>query len=150
MVDLSEGHWECLVATDFMSVEVLTLKGLITQHVQFFINMASRSVHIVGITHHPDSSWVTQIARNITDVSNGLFCRKRYLILDRDTEYSDAFCRIPAHEGIEVIRARAGALTGRRRATYLQSSRRGTGIEQLIVTARYPSIAAGLERISCC
>jgi transposase InsO family protein len=99
-----KAHWECLAATDFLSVEVFTLKGLITQYVLFFIDIASRSVHIAGITPHPDSSWMTQIARNITDVSNGFLCRKRYLILDRDTKYSDAFCGILTREGIEVIR----------------------------------------------
>ena len=99
-----KAHWECLAATDFLSVEVLTLKGLITQYVLFFIDIASRSVHIAGVTPQPDSSWMTQIARNITDVSNGFLCRKRYLILDRDTKYSDAFCGILTREGIEVIR----------------------------------------------
>jgi hypothetical protein len=34
-----------------------------------------------GITPHTDSSRMTQIARNISDVSNGFFCRKGYLIL---------------------------------------------------------------------
>jgi hypothetical protein len=27
-----------------------------------------RSVHIAGITLHPDNRWVTQISRNVTDV----------------------------------------------------------------------------------
>lgn len=47
---------------------------------------------------------MTQIARNITDVSNGFLRRKRYLILDRDAKYSDAFRGILTREGIEVIR----------------------------------------------
>ena len=29
-----------------------------------FIDIASRSVHVAGITPHPDSSWMTQLARN--------------------------------------------------------------------------------------
>ncbi len=80
-----KAHWECLAATDFLSVEVFTLKGLVTQYVLFFIDIASRSVHIAGITPHPDSSWMTQIARNIIDVSNGFLCRKRYLLGIRRT-----------------------------------------------------------------
>jgi hypothetical protein len=66
-------------AGETLSVEAFTLKGLITQYVPFFIDIASRSVHIAGITPHPDSSAMTQIARNITDVSNGFLWRKRYL-----------------------------------------------------------------------
>ncbi len=99
-----KAHWECLAATDFLSVEVLTLRGLVTQYVLFFIDIASRSVHIAGITPHPDSSWMTQIARNITDISDRFLRRTRYLILDRDAKYSDAFRGIFTREGIEVIR----------------------------------------------
>jgi hypothetical protein len=41
-----------LTATDFLSVEVCTIKGLVTYYVLFFIDIASRSVHIGGITPH--------------------------------------------------------------------------------------------------
>jgi hypothetical protein len=34
---------------------------------------------------------VTQIARNVTYVDDGFLCGKAYLILDRDTKYSEAF-----------------------------------------------------------
>jgi hypothetical protein len=30
------------------------------------------AVHIAGITRHPDNSWMTQVARDITDVNDGL------------------------------------------------------------------------------
>jgi DNA-binding transcriptional LysR family regulator len=41
-----KAHWECLTATDFLSVEVFTIKGLVTHYVLFFIDIASRSVHM--------------------------------------------------------------------------------------------------------
>ena len=41
---LLKANWECLTATDFLSVEVHTLKGLVTYYVLFFIDIASRSV----------------------------------------------------------------------------------------------------------
>ena len=59
---------------------------------------------IAGITPHPDSRWMTQIARNLTDLNDGFLRGKRYLILDRDTKYSDAFRSVPVREGIQVIR----------------------------------------------
>ena len=62
-----------------------------THYVLFFIDIASRAVNIAGITPHPDSRWMTQIARNLTDLNDGFLRGKRYLILDRDTKYSDAF-----------------------------------------------------------
>src|SRR5579859_1804047 len=97
-------HWECLVATDFLTVEVCTIKGLVTHYVLFFIDIASRAVTVAGITPHPDSRWMTQIARNATDLNDGFLRGKRYLILDRDTKYSEAFRSVLVREGIQVIR----------------------------------------------
>lgn len=99
-----KAHWECLTATDFLSVEVCTLKGLVTYYVLFFIDVASRSVHIAGVTPHPDSAWMMQVARNITDVGDGFLRGKRYLILDRDAKYSAEFRTFLVREGIYVIR----------------------------------------------
>jgi transposase InsO family protein len=99
-----KAHWECLTATDFLSVEVCSLKGLVTVSVLFFIDIASRSVHIAGITVYPDSAWMRQVARNITAVGEGFLCGKRYLILDRDAKYSPDFCNFLAREGVDVIR----------------------------------------------
>jgi hypothetical protein len=45
-----KAHWECLTAADFLSVEVHTIKGLITHHILFFIDIASRTVNVAGIT----------------------------------------------------------------------------------------------------
>jgi hypothetical protein len=79
-----KAHWECLAATDFLSVEICTMRGLVTQHVLFFIDLASRSVHVAGITPHPDNSWMTQIARNVTDVGDGFLRGTRLpLVLPR-------------------------------------------------------------------
>src|SRR5271165_1286298 len=86
-----KAHWECLTATDFLTIEVCTLKGLVTHYILFFIDIASRSVHIGGVTPHPGSEWMMQIVRNITDPGDGFLGGKGYLILDRDAKYSDEF-----------------------------------------------------------
>jgi putative transposase len=99
-----KAHWECLTATDFLSVEVYTIKGLVTYYILFFIDIASRSVHIAGITPHPDNRWMTQIARNVTDIEDGFLRDTRYLILDRDTKYTDEFRKVLVREGIHLIR----------------------------------------------
>ena len=36
-----KAHWECLTATDFLSVAVYTITGLVTYYVLFFIDIAS-------------------------------------------------------------------------------------------------------------
>jgi putative transposase len=61
-------------------------------------------VHIAGITPHPDNRWMTQIARNVTDTEDGVLRGTRYLILDRDTKYSDEFRNALVREGIHLIR----------------------------------------------
>ena len=99
-----KAHWECLSATDFLSVEVCTFKGLATYYVLFFIDIASRCVHLAGITPHPDNTWMIRIARNITDKDDGFLQGTRYLILDRDTKYSEAFRNLLVREGVDVIR----------------------------------------------
>jgi transposase InsO family protein len=99
-----KAHWECLTATDFLSVEVYTIKGLVTYYVLFFIDIASRSVHIAGITPHPDNRWMAQIARNVTDVEDGFLRGTRHLILDRDRKYTDEFRKVLVREGNYLIR----------------------------------------------
>jgi hypothetical protein len=55
-----------LVATDFFTTEVWTTCGLVTYYILFFIHLASRKVHVAGVTPHPSARWMTQIARNVT------------------------------------------------------------------------------------
>ena len=45
-----------------------------------------------------------QIARNITDAQSGTLHAKRYLIIDRDTKYSQQFRRLVQDSGTNVIR----------------------------------------------
>ena len=59
-------HLAVLAGTDFFTAEVLTLRGLVTYYVLFFIHLESRRVDIAGITVHPNEPWMKQIARNVT------------------------------------------------------------------------------------
>jgi len=43
-----------LAGTDFFTVEVLTLRGLVTYYELFFIHLESRRVEVAGITPHPN------------------------------------------------------------------------------------------------
>jgi hypothetical protein len=44
-----------------------------------------------------------QIARNLTDAVDGFLVKKRFLILDRDKKFSDAFRGILTSAGVRVI-----------------------------------------------
>jgi transposase InsO family protein len=99
-----KAHWKVLAASDFLTVEVWTGRGLVTHYLLFVISLADRVVKIAGITTRPDESWMLQIARNVTDSQAGALHSKRYLIIDRDTKYSDQFRRLIRDSGTKVIR----------------------------------------------
>ena len=53
-------HLAVLAGTDFFSVEVFTLRGLVSFYVLFFIHLESRKVHLAGITVQPNERWMQQ------------------------------------------------------------------------------------------
>ena len=85
-------------------MEVWSWSGLVTYYVLFVMELATRRVCIVGITAHPHTQWMLQMARQLTDGVDGALLGKRYLILDRDTKYCQALRDFLKREGIEVIR----------------------------------------------
>ena len=96
-------HLALLAGTDFLTAEVLTLRGLVTYYVLFFIYLESRRVDIGGITVHPDERWMQQIARNVTMEGCGALRDCRYLLHDRDSKYSQSFRAIIASGQIEPL-----------------------------------------------
>jgi putative transposase len=93
-------HMEVLVATDFFTAEVWTLGGLVTYYVLFFIHLGSRKVHVAGVTPHPETRWMVQMARNVTMEQWGFLAPGRYLIQDRDGKYCPAFQHIIDAAGV--------------------------------------------------
>jgi hypothetical protein len=82
---------DVLVGTDFFTVEVLTLKGLVTYYVLFFIQLESRRICLAGVTRHPDQEWMEQMGRNVTMQKWGFLANSRYLLHDRDTKFCMSF-----------------------------------------------------------
>ena len=96
-------HLALLVGTDFFTAEVLTLRGLVTYYVLFFIHLESRRVDIAGITVHPNEPWMKQIARNGTMEGWGVLRDCRYLLHDRDTKFTRSFRAIIASGRVEPL-----------------------------------------------
>ena len=101
--DFIRTHVALLAGTDFFTAEMLTLRGLMTYYVLFFIHLESRRVYIAGITVHPNEAWMKQIARNATMEGCGALRDCRYLLHDRDTKYTRSFRAIIASGGVEPL-----------------------------------------------
>ena len=99
-----KAHWKVLAASDFLTVEVWTGRGLVTYYLVFVISLADRVVQVAGITPRPDEAWMLQVARNLIDAETGTLPAKRYLIIDRDTKYTQRFRHLIKSNGTKVIR----------------------------------------------
>ena len=65
-----------ILECDFLTVDTLFLKRF---YVLFFIELATRRVHLAGITTNPDGGWVTQQARNLLMQLDDEGVRPRFL-----------------------------------------------------------------------
>jgi hypothetical protein len=84
-------HRDVLVGMDFFTTEVLTLKGLRTYYILFFIHFETRRVKLAGFTPYPDQEWMERQARNMTMEEWGCLRGCRYLLHDRDAKFCQSF-----------------------------------------------------------
>ncbi|PYQ71348.1 MAG: hypothetical protein DMG04_21545 [Acidobacteria bacterium] len=99
-----ETHWDVLAAADFFTVEVWTCSGLTRFAVLFVIELATRRVEITGVMSEPDSAWVLQCGRQVTDAVDGFLIGKHFLLHDRDPLFGDAFRETLAAAGVQTVR----------------------------------------------
>ncbi len=86
--DFIRSHMEVLVGTDFFTVEVLTLKGLVTYYVLFFIHLESRRVSLAGMTlYRADGN----SKHGMQHGGEGISERLLLLLHDRDTKFYASF-----------------------------------------------------------
>ena len=99
-----KAHWDVLASVDFTTIEVWTRNGLATYYLLFFMELATRRVHFAGLAANPDEGWMLQIARNVTDAEEGFLRGKKYLLMDRDAKFSQAFRVTLEQGGVEALR----------------------------------------------
>jgi putative transposase len=97
-------HWDVLASVDFTTIEVWTKSGLVTIYLLFVMELATRRVHFAGSTANPDEPWMLQIVRNVSDAENGFLRKKKYLLMDRDTKFSEEFRCILEQTGVKAVR----------------------------------------------
>jgi len=99
-----KAHWDVLSAIDFTTVEVWTKGGLVTFYLLFAMELKTRRVHLAACTASLGDDFVKQIARNLTDAIDGFLTDKRYVLMDRDSNFSSAFRAILEVVDVEPVR----------------------------------------------
>ena len=67
------------MACDFFTVDTVFFKRI---YVLFFLELATRRIHVVGVTAHPTGAWVTQQARNVLMDLDHQADRLRFVLRD--------------------------------------------------------------------
>src|SRR6266516_1853168 len=92
------------MAADSFTVGTVRLKTL---YVLFIIELHTRRIRLIGVTDHPNGSWVVQRAREFSiereaERAAGASAW-RFLVRDRDSKFTRAFDDVFASDGTQVI-----------------------------------------------
>ena len=98
-----KAHWDVLAAIDFTTVEVWTKGGLVTFYLLFAMELKTRRVHFAGCTPNPNEQWMKQASRHLVDCEDGFLLGKKYLLMDRDSKFSEGFRDVLASEDVEAV-----------------------------------------------
>ncbi|SQE00237.1 Integrase catalytic region [Parafrankia sp. Ea1.12] len=91
-----------MLAVDFFHVDcAITLQRL---YCFFVIEVGSRSVHILGVTSHPDGPWTTQQIRNLLLDLGDRTADFQVLVRDRAGQFTASFDAVLADAGITTVK----------------------------------------------
>jgi putative transposase len=91
-----------MLACDFFHVDcAVTLRRI---YVFFVLEVANRSVHLLGATTTPDGRWTTQQVRNLVMDLGDRITQFRFLVRDRASQFTASFDAALADVGIQAVR----------------------------------------------
>ncbi len=90
-----------MLACDFLTVETIWLTRI---YVLFFVSLERRRIEFVASTRNPNGRWIAQQARNLLMQLADRGQSLRFLLHDRDSQFSGGFNEIFHSEGITIVR----------------------------------------------
>ncbi|CAM5610469.1 integrase core domain-containing protein [Streptomyces hirsutus] len=92
---------EGLLACDFLHID---LAGLRRVYALVLLEHGTRRPHLAGVTAHPTGQRTVQQARNLAVEPGPRPKSPRFLVRDRDAQYTDSFDAVFAADGIKAVR----------------------------------------------
>jgi transposase InsO family protein len=138
-------HTHLIAAADFFTTEVWTARGLVRHFTLFVIDIATRRVHIAGTAENPNSGWMEQMARNLTDCEEGFLNGKRFLVIGRNTIFSPKFKSILRDSGVQILLTAYQAPNMNAYAERFVRSIKAEALDQMIFLGRRPLVRAIAE-----
>lgn len=99
-------HAKTLWACDFLTMRVLTRKGLRFAFALVFVHPKTRRAHVSFCTINPDANWFAEVVRRFVASAPKGMAKPRLLLRDRDDKFrvgDNAFGRALANAGIETM-----------------------------------------------
>jgi hypothetical protein len=91
---------EHIIAVDFLHIDTVKLTRL---YALIMLEHGSRRAHLLGVTTNPTSPWTAQAAGNFLIGTDTDLTKLKFLIRDRDGQFTDAFDTVFADAGLSTI-----------------------------------------------
>jgi putative transposase len=91
---------------DFLHVDTVFLTRI---YPLIAVEHGSHRAHLIGVNAHPTGAWTSQAARNLLIDLGDHVATMKFLLRDRDSQFTKAFDAVFAAEGIRILTSPSGA-----------------------------------------